>query len=140
MNKGGNMKKKLISAVLAATMAASMLAGCGSSSSSSDSAASTDAAAESSAETVEEAVADENGVYQADGYTYGSQFYSEEPVTYTMFFNDNDAYPIQDAWSEEGGVFWAIEQATNVHLDLTIVNNADYSQKVSLPSTPARLR
>ncbi len=127
------MKKKLISAVLAATMAASMLAGCGSSSSSSDSAASTDAAAtDSSAETVEEAVADENGVYQADGYTYGSQFYSEEPVTYTMFFNDNDAYPIQDAWSEEGGIFWAIEQATNVHLDLTIVNNADYSQKVSL--------
>lgn len=126
------MKKKLISAVMAAAMAASVLAGCGSSSSGADQ-AKTDAAEESTdAAEEEEAVPDENGVYQADGYTYGSKFYSEEPVTYTMFFNDNDAYPIQDSWSEEGGVFWAIEQATNVHLDITIVNNADYAQKVSL--------
>ncbi len=124
------MKKRLISAVLAAMMAAAMLTGCGGSSSS-DSAAS-DAAVETTAETVEEATADENGVYQADGYTYGTQFYSEEPVTYTMFFNDNDAYPLLDSWSEEGGIFYEIEKATNVHLDATIVNNADYAQKVSL--------
>lgn len=131
------MKKRLISAVLAAVTAAAMLTGCGGSSSS-DSAS--DAAAETTAETVEEATADENGVYQADGYTYGSQFYSEEPVTYTMFFNDNDGYPLQDSWSEEGGIFYEIEKATNVHLDITIVNNADYAQKVSLPSIPARHR
>ena len=124
------MKKKLISAVLVASMAASMLAGCGSSSSSNSDSA--EAASETTAETVEEATADENGVYQADGYTYGSQFYSEEPVTYTMFFNDNDAYPYQDSWSEEGGIFYEIEKATNVHLELTRVNNADYSSKVSL--------
>lgn len=82
---------------MAAAMAASVLAGCGSSSSSSDQ-AKTDVAEESTdAAEEEEAVPDENGVYQADGYTYGSKFYSEEPVTYTMFFNDNDAYPIQDS-------------------------------------------
>lgn len=71
--------------------------------------------------------------YNADlGYTYGSTFYSDEPVTYTMFFNDNDAYPIQDSWYEEGGIFDAITKATNVNLDITVVNNASYSDKVSL--------
>ena len=69
---------------------------------------------------------------EALGYTYGTKFYSDEPVTYTMFFNDNDAYPIMDSWQEEGGVFAEIEKATNVHLDITIVNNASYTDKVSL--------
>lgn len=123
------MKKKFLSIILATTMAATVLTGCGSSSSDSSS---DDSSESSTEETVEEAVADENGVYQADGYTYGSSFWSDEPVTYTMFFNDNDAYPIKDSWSEEGGIFSEITEATNVTLDITIVNNADYTDKVSL--------
>jgi putative aldouronate transport system substrate-binding protein len=75
---------------------------------------------------------DENGVYHADGYTYGAEFYSEEPVTYTMYFNDNDAYPIQDSWFEEGGVFDTITKMTNVTLELTIVNNNSYGEKTAL--------
>lgn len=123
------MKKKFLSIILATTMVATVLTGCGSSSSDSSS---DDSSESSTEETVEEAVADENGVYQADGYTYGSSFWSDEPVTYTMFFNDNDAYPIKDSWSEEGGIFSEITEATNVTLDITIVNNADYTDKVSL--------
>ena len=127
------MKKRILSIILAAFMAATVLTGCGSSSSSdSSSSDDTSSSEETTTETVEEAVADENGVYQADGYTYGAEFYSEEPVTYTMFFNDNDAYPYQDSWSEEGGIFYEIEQATNVHLEITSYNNADYTSKVSL--------
>ncbi|MCD8075084.1 MAG: substrate-binding domain-containing protein [Lachnospiraceae bacterium] len=71
--------------------------------------------------------------YNADlGYTYGTTFYSDEPVTYTMFFNDNDAYPIQDSWYTDGGIFDEITKATNVSLDITVVNNASYSDKVTL--------
>jgi putative aldouronate transport system substrate-binding protein len=121
------MKKKVVSIVLVAVTASAMLAGCGGSSSSSTA----DTAADTASSIVQEE-ADENGVYHADGYTYGTEFYSDEPVTYTMFFNDNDAYPIQDSWSEDGGIFAEIEKETNVKLDLTVVNNADYAQKVSL--------
>ena len=71
-------------------------------------------------------------VFEGDGYTYGDEFYSEEPVTYTMFFNDNDAYPLKDGWLQEGGIFATITEKTNVTLDLTIVNNASYTDKVSL--------
>ncbi len=66
------------------------------------------------------------------GYTYGTTFYSDEPVTYTMLFNDNDAYPIQDSWFEEGGIFAAITEATNVTLEIEVVNNAVYNDRVSL--------
>lgn len=120
------MKKRALSLLLAAVTVSSLLAGCGGGSSSSS------AADEAATIEIAEDEVDENGVYHADGYTYGAEFYSEEPVTYTMFFNDNDAYPIQDSWSEEGGVFYEITQKTNVNLDITIVNNADYSSKVSL--------
>ena len=40
-----------------------------------------------------------------------------------MFFNDNPAYPMNDKWISEG-VFKAIEDATNVHLELTVVDNS----------------
>ena len=35
------------------------------------------------------------------GYTYGATFKSDTPITYTSFFNDNDAYPIKDSWRSE---------------------------------------
>ncbi|MCD8145956.1 MAG: extracellular solute-binding protein [Clostridiales bacterium] len=106
--------KKLISLILALAMVLS-LAACGGSSSTSD--------------------GGDTSVTISDDdldYTYGEHFYSETPVTYTMYLNDNSAYPYKDAWSEEGGIFWAIEQATNVTLDIQIVDNTDYTDKVSL--------
>lgn len=79
-----------------------------------------------SAGTAEAAVSDEDLDYE-----YGEHFYSEEPVTYTMMFNDNPAYPMKDTWQTEG-IFKAIEEATNVKLELTIVDNSNYNDKVSL--------
>lgn len=89
----------------------------------------TDAVADASAEDTDNG---DGSFTSAQGYTYGTKFWSDEPVTYTMFFNDNDAYPLVDSWQGEGGVFDAIEKATNVHLDIQIVNNASYADKVSL--------
>ena len=110
--------KKALSLLLATGMVFS-LAACGGSTG--------DTTAESgSAATTEAAVSDEDLDYE-----YGDHFYSEEPVTYTMMFNDNPAYPMKDTWQTEG-IFKAIEEATNVHLDLTIVDNANYTDKVSL--------
>ena len=110
--------KKALSLLLATGMVFS-LAACGGSTG--------ETTAESgSAATTEAAVSDEDLDYE-----YGDHFYSEEPVTYTMMFNDNPAYPMKDTWQTEG-IFKAIEEATNVHLDLTIVDNANYTDKVSL--------
>ncbi|MCD7929124.1 MAG: extracellular solute-binding protein [Clostridiales bacterium] len=106
--------KKLTSLILALAMVLSLTA-CGGSSSTSDDGA--------SSVTISDDDLD---------YTYGEHFYSETPVTYTMYLNDNSAYPYKDSWSEEGGIFWAIEQATNVTLDIQIVDNTDYTDKVSL--------
>ncbi len=116
--------KKLISLILALAMVFS-LAACGGGSSDTD----TDdtSSSGSSAGTTSGADSEENL-----DYTYGEHFYSETPVTYTMYFNDNSAYPYKDSWSEEGGIFWAIQQATNVTLDIQIVDNTDYNDKVSL--------
>ena len=110
--------KKALSLLLATGMVFS-LAACGGSTG--------ETTAESgSAATTEAAVSDEDLDYE-----YGDHFYSEEPVTYTMMFNDNPAYPMKETWQTEG-IFKAIEEATNVHLDLTIVDNANYTDKVSL--------
>lgn len=115
--------KKLTSLVLATGMVLS-LAACGGSGSST--AASTTTTDDSTAAT-DTAAADESNL----GYEYGEHFHSDEPVTYTMFFNDNPGYPMNDKWINEG-VFKAIEEATNVHLDLTVVDNSNYTDKVSL--------
>ena len=115
--------KKLTSLVLATGMVLS-LAACGGSGSST--AASTTNTGDSTA-TTDTAAADESNL----GYEYGEHFHSDEPVTYTMFFNDNPAYPMNDKWINEG-VFKAIEEATNVHLELTVVDNSNYTDKVSL--------
>lgn len=109
--------KKLISLLLATGMVLS-LAACGGSGKDSSSGATT--------ETADTAVADEDLDYE-----YGDHFYSETPVTYTMMFNDNPAYPMKDTWQTEG-IFKAIEDATNVHLELTVVDNSNYTDKVSL--------
>lgn len=115
--------KKLTSLVLATGMVLS-LAACGGSGSST--AASTTNTGDSTA-TTDTAATDESNL----GYEYGEHFHSDEPVTYTMFFNDNPAYPMNDKWINEG-VFKAIEEATNVHLELTVVDNSNYTDKVSL--------
>lgn len=64
-------------------------------------------------------------------YTYGEHFKSDEPVKYTMFFNDNPSYPIKDTWKTEG-VFAKIKELTNVDLDLTVIDNSNYNDRVSL--------
>ncbi|MCC8182939.1 MAG: hypothetical protein LIO45_08245 [Clostridiales bacterium] len=141
--------KRLISLLLALAMCFA-LAACGSSSddTSSDTSSDTSTSDDSSDAEDTTGVATEDQVAEASsgdvdngdgsyyneelGYTYGTTFYSDEPVTYTMYFNDNDAYPYLDSWYEDGGIFYEIEQATNVHLEITIVNNASYSDRVSL--------
>lgn len=115
--------KKLTSLVLAAGMVLSLAACGGSGSSTAASTTNTDG----STATTDTAAADESNL----GYEYGEHFHSDEPVTYTMFFNDNPAYPMNDKWINEG-VFKAIEEATNVHLELTVVDNSNYTDKVSL--------
>ena len=72
--------KKLTSLVLATGMVLS-LAACGGSGSST--AASTTNTGDSTA-TTDTAAADESNL----GYEYGEHFHSDEPVTYTMFFNE----------------------------------------------------
>lgn len=73
---------------------------------------------------------------EALGYTYGSTFKSDTPITYTMFFNDNDAYPIKDSWRSGDGVFAQIEAKTGVKLDIEIVNNASYTAGYRLRRRP----
>ena len=105
--------KKLLSMLLATGMVLS-LAACGGTGSS-EPAATTDEGGDAAA-TTEAAVADEDLDYE-----YGEHFWSDEPVTYTMMFNDNPAYPMKETWQTEG-IFKAIKDATNVDLDLTIVH------------------
>lgn len=133
--------KKFLSFLLALAMMLSLVA-CGSGSSDTPKDDGGDTATEEPADTVDPAAVEEASAEDTDngdgsftsalGYTYGTKFWSDEPVTYTMFFNDNDAYPIQESWSQEGGIFYEIEKATNVHLEFTSVNNASYNDKVSL--------
>lgn len=70
--------------------------------------------------------------YNADlGYTYGTTFKSDEPITFTVMFNDNDAYPLKDSWKTDG-IFKTITDMTNVTMDLQIVNNASYGDAITL--------
>lgn len=133
--------KKFLSFLLALAMMLSLVA-CGSGSSDTPKDDGGDTATEEPADAVDPAAVEEASAEDTDngdgsftsalGYTYGTTFWSDEPVSYTMFFNDNDAYPYQQSWVEDGGIFAEIEKATNVHLDIQIVNNASYSDKVSL--------
>lgn len=66
-------------------------------------------------------------------YTFGlnETFYSDEPVTYTMYFSDASWYPMVDTWKTEG-VFEKIREKTNVTLDLTSYDSGDYTNKITL--------
>ncbi len=77
-------------------------------------------------------VVSETNVEQLD-YTFGENetFYSEEPVTYSMYFSDASWYPMVDTWKTEG-VFEKIREKTNVTLDLTSFDSSDYTNKVGL--------
>lgn len=70
---------------------------------------------------------------EAKGYTFGEEvtFRSDEKVSYSIFFSDASWYPMTDLWQSEG-VFKKIEDATNVHLDITAFDSNDYNQKVNL--------
>lgn len=68
-------------------------------------------------------------------YTYeDGHFYSETPVTYTIYLQDNAAYPYKDTWKTEG-VFKAIKDKTNVELDVKVIDWNDYSNSVTLALT-----
>lgn len=63
-------------------------------------------------------------------YTFGESFFSEEPVSYTMFWSDHEAYPIKDSWE----IFSEIEKRTNVKLDYKdyMIARTDYDNKKAL--------
>jgi putative aldouronate transport system substrate-binding protein len=66
-------------------------------------------------------------------YQFGlnETFYSEEPVTYTMYFSDASWYPMVDTWITEG-LWEKIRQRTNVTLDTTAYDSGDYTNKITL--------
>lgn len=97
--------KKLLCLVLAAAMLLSMVAVAG-------------------AESTE-------GVLQAEGYTYGEHFHSDEPVTYSIYFSDASWYPMAETWKTEG-LFAKIKEITNVDLDITAFDSGDYTSKITL--------
>lgn len=58
----------------------------------------------------------------------GETFHSEEPVTYSMLFSDNEAYPMKEDW-----LLWqAIKDKSNVSFDITCVPRKDYTDKRNL--------
>lgn len=63
-------------------------------------------------------------------YTFGETFHSDEPVSYTMFWSDHEAYPYQESWE----LFDKIEEITNVKLDFGnyMIARTDYDQKKAL--------
>lgn len=73
---------------------------------------------------------DPEGKQEAQGYTYGAgkTFRSDEPVTYSMMFSDNEAYPYQADWP-----FWSsLKEKTNVSFDLSITARAEYENQKAL--------
>jgi len=73
---------------------------------------------------------DPEGTQEAQGYEYGvgKTFHSEEPVSYSMMFSDNEAYPYQDDWQ-----FWSsLKEKTNVSFDLSVTARAEYENQKAL--------
>lgn len=127
--------KKLISLLLALAMLLS-LAACGEeggTSSNNNPPPSSGSSSEAGGEVTGD-VDNGDGTYTNNtlGYTYGDTFYSDEKITYTMFMQDNAAYPYKDTWASEDGIFGAIEKATNVHLDVQVIDFGDYANTVAL--------
>jgi putative aldouronate transport system substrate-binding protein len=95
-----------------------------------------EAEAEAPAEEVEAEAPAEEEVMEAEegsGYQFGlnETFYSEEPVSYSMYFSDASWYPMVDTWITEG--LWEdIRERTNVTLDTTSYDSSDYTNKITL--------
>ncbi|MDL2301661.1 sugar ABC transporter substrate-binding protein [Lachnospiraceae bacterium OttesenSCG-928-D06] len=121
------MKKK-ICVLLSLAMVAS-LAACGS-----DAKETKTDAGQSSTSTTESKTEENAGAATEDegnlGYTYGETFYSDEPVSYTMFWSDHEAYPLADTWE----IFDKIAEITNVTLDIDdyMIARTDYDEKKAL--------
>lgn len=115
------MKKHRILAASLAVVSLLGFAGCGSSATSS-SAGTSSSNGDTAAATTQSA--------EELGYTYGvnTQFYSNEPVNYSMLYSDNEAYPYSADW-----LFWSeLTKRTNVSLDLNVIARSDYDDKKSL--------
>lgn len=129
--------KKLISLLLAFAMLLSLAACGGGGSSDNGTTSGDDSKTSGTSDTGGEVSGDvDNGdgtYYNSElGYTYGTTFYSDEPVTYSTYIQDNAAYPYKDSWDGENGIFTAITNATNVTLDHEIIDWGDYDTKVTL--------
>lgn len=112
------MKGKLCCLALCCVMVLSVI-GCGSS----------DRQSKTSGDSVMEAEPAVNGD-DIPGYEYGDHFWSDEPVTYTMFWSDHEAYPMTDSWE----LFDRIAEMTNVTLDISgySIARTDYDEKKAL--------
>ena len=67
---------------------------------------------------------------KVSSYEYGEDktFHSDKPVTYTMMYSDNEAYPYKEDW-----LLWKeITKLSNVTLKLNIIARSDYDDKKSL--------
>lgn len=70
------------------------------------------------------------GTPAALDYTFGEgqTFHSNEPVTYSMMFSDNESYPYQKDWR----LWSAIQEKSNVTFDLSVTARAEYENQKSL--------
>ena len=110
---------KVLSVTLSAAMIMTMAAGCGGNKTANSQAQTASGQASGSGQS---SGADSN-VTEKDGF-----FYSKTPVTFTMLFSDNTAYPYKDSWT----FFKALQEKTNVKLDCIIVPMSDYTNKRSV--------
>lgn len=65
----------------------------------------------------------ESNITTKDGF-----FWSKNPITITMLYQDNTIYPYKDSWT----FFKTLKEKTNVTLKPTVVAQADYVQKRSV--------
>lgn len=65
----------------------------------------------------------DNNITEKDGF-----FYSKTPMTFTLLFSDNSAYPYKDSWE----FFQKLQEKTNITLKPTIVAMSDYNNKRSI--------
>ncbi|MBR2294711.1 MAG: extracellular solute-binding protein [Clostridiales bacterium] len=120
------MKKSTIKAVVSSSLIASMVLGVACTSTEPEETTQ----ATTLGDTIEATTAPEDEDLPYD-YGLGTTFHADEPVTYTMYFSDASWYPMVDTWQTEG-VFKAIEDLTNVHLDIISYDSNDYMQNITL--------
>lgn len=109
------MKKQLnkaLAIVLSAATVMSLTVGCSSNNTNSSKASGNSAAS-----------GQESNVTTKDGF-----FWSKEPVSFTVLFSDNSAYPYKDSWT----FFKTLKEKTNVTLVPTVVAMSDYTSKRSV--------